>query len=230
MLVTGFILGLMSSLHCVGMCGPLVLALPGSNKPPLRRWLNRINYHLGRSIVYGIMGALAGFIGSGLELFTMQRSVALTGGVIMILLALLPKLSRKIGLPKRLAGEVSSLRSSMLKALTMNKDYAWFGLGGLNAFLPCGPLYIALAGALAMGTWAGGAVFMFLFGMATSMSLLVLQGLKDRVRLPNVSPALIFQAATMIIGVLMILRGLDLGIPYVSPSFDLSAGTVDGCH
>ena len=226
----GIALGLVTGLHCVGMCGPLVLALPGKNQTPLRRWSNRLHYHLGRSTVYAILGAVAGSIGQGIELFTWQRSVAIAGGILMMVFALVPRITHRLSVPAPLRKPIDEARSSLFRGLSNNHLGTWLGLGALNGMLPCGPLYIGLAGALATGTWAGGAVFMFLFGMGTAAALSALQAIRDRV-LPNSKHfSKILMYTTAIVGILLVLRGMDLGIPFISPSQTIAMGTAAGCH
>ena len=226
----GITLGLVTGLHCVGMCGPLVLALPGRNLSPIRRWGNRLNYHLGRSFVYAALGSIAGSIGQGIELFTWQRSVAIAGGTLMVIFALVPRITHRISVPAPLRKPIDEARTSLFRSLEKNRLSTWLGLGALNGMLPCGPLYVGLAGALATGTWAGGAVFMFLFGMGTAVALSALQVIRDRV-LPNSKNfSKVLMYTTAIVGILLVLRGLDLGIPFLSPSHTIVMGTAAGCH
>lgn len=230
MIWAGLTLGLITGLHCVGMCGPIVLALPGKNQSVLRRWSNRFNYHLGRSMVYALLGGLAGAIGHGLELFTWQRSVAIAGGAVMILFALIPKIAHKLTLPDVLRKPLDETRTHLFRNMNRGHLFTWLGLGAVNGMLPCGPLYIALAGALAIGTWEGGALFMLLFGSGTAVALMTLHLLKDKLHKVTHRFAPVLPWATAIIGILLVLRGLDLGIPFLSPSQTVAMGTAGGCH
>lgn len=211
------------------MCGPLVLALPSKGQSSSQRWVNRLNYHLGRSLTYAILGGMAGFIGQGIELFTWQRSVALAGGCLMLLFVFIPKITRRWSTPEPLKQMIHKARSRMFRRLQSGSLFTWVGLGSLNGLLPCGPLYIAIAGALAVGTWAGGALFMFLFGIGTAASLLTLHFMKDRVVPLTHRFNFLLNWATAIVGVLLVLRGLDLGIPFISPSQTIAIGAA-GCH
>ncbi len=230
MIWAGFILGIISGLHCLGMCGPLVLALPGKNLPLVKRWGNRFNYHLGRSVTYAVLGGLVGVIGAGIELFTWQRSVAIVGGILMVLLVLLPGLTRKFKAGGTLAKEIHQARQSLYGRLRNSHWWAWTGLGALNGLLPCGPLYIALAGAFTTGTWAGGALFMMLFGAGTAVMLMFLHIVRDQLPATGNKMAVVLPWITAAVGVLLILRGLDLDIPFFSPSFNYAEGSSVKCH
>lgn len=229
MIWAGLTLGLLTGLHCVGMCGPIVLALPGKGQSRGQRWVNRFNYHLGRSLVYGLLGGLAGVIGHGIELFTWQRSVALAGGVLMLLFVFLPKLTRAWSMPQPLREPIDQARTKLFRSLRSGNTFTWTGLGALNGLLPCGPLYIALAGALAVGNWAGGALFMLLFGTGTAMALMALHFMRDRVQPFTQRFSKVLTWTTALVGLLLVLRGLDLGIPFLSPSQTIAIGTA-GCH
>lgn len=229
MIWTGLTLGLLSGLHCVGMCGPLVLALPTFDGKKGSRWVNMLNYHLGRGVMYATLGGLIGLVGQGIELFTFQRSVAVIGGIMMILLALLPALSNRIALPSSIAKEINALRQSMIVKLRGGNTFAWFGLGALNGMLPCGALYFALAAALTVGNWAGGALFMLLFASGTTLFLLSLQFIKNRFSTGMLKFQKYMPWAMALVGILLVLRGMDLGIPYLSPSHTIAMG-VQECH
>lgn len=230
MLWAALTLGLVTGLHCVGMCGPLVLALPGKGQSTARRWSNRLHYHLGRILVYGALGGFAGVIGHGIELFTWQRSVAIAGGGLMLVLAIVPRMTHGLKLPSPLRKSIDSARSSLFHNLNRGHLFTWLGLGAMNGLLPCGPLYIALAGALAAGTWEGGVLFMMVFGTGTSAALMGLYTMRDRMQPAANRFSRLLTWATALVGVLLVLRGLDLGIPFISPSHTIIMGSAGGCH
>lgn len=229
MIWAGLTLGLLTSLHCVGMCGPLLLALPGKGSAGIRHWVNRGNYHLGRSLVYTVLGAFAGIIGQGIELFTWQRAVALTGGFLMLLFIFMPRILHGWRFTTALRKPIQDLRGQVFQSLKQGHTFSWLGLGALNGLLPCGPLYIALAGAITMGTWQGGALFMLLFGVGTSSALLALHFVQDRTRTAITKRSSWLKWSTGIVAILLILRGLELGIPFISPMHTIAMGT-QGCH
>ncbi len=93
-----------------------------------------------------------------------------------------------------------------------------FFIGMLNGLLPCGLVYMAIAGAIGTGGVAEGSLYMILFGLGTIPMLLSISlagnimSIAVRKRINKLIPVLV-----VIVGVLFILRGLSLGIPYLSP-------------
>lgn len=219
MLFSGFVFGLMGSFHCVGMCGPIALMLPVDRSNRLRALWQTILYHLGRMTAYALIGLLFGFLGSGFKLFGMQQFLSIAMGVLMLLSVFIPALNfNTFHFSKSLFRWVGRLKSAMAKELKQKRNDTFLSIGFLNGFLPCGLVYMALMGAIAMGNAWTGALYMALFGLGTVplMSLAVYLGnfLKGRARerLQKIMPIFI-----VIIAILFILRGLGLGIPFLSP-------------
>lgn len=212
-------MGLVGSFHCVGMCGPIAVALPINNKSWLSRLLGTLSYNLGRAITYALLGAFFGLLGEGIQLGGFQRWVSISMGVIMILSVLFPVLFRNTKfLNKYIYGYVSRLKSLLGPLLNSRSTGSLFMIGLLNGLLPCGLVYVALAAAIATGSVTSGALFMFIFGIGTAPLLAVVtllgnvisSSLKSRIN--KLIPMVI-----IIIGTIFILRGLNLGIPYISP-------------
>ena len=222
---TAFILGLVGSLHCAGMCGPLALALPGAQNRTPSFLLGRAAYNLGRIVTYSALGIVFGLFGKTLLLAGVQRWVSISLGVVLIVGLFT---SRKLALWKPVTLLVEKLKGRMSKFLRQ-RSFASLGLLGLmNGLLPCGLVYVAAAGAIATGKIFSGAIYMAAFGAGTlPMMLAVSLGgklvpfslrLKLRVAIP---------VSVFLLGTLLILRGMSLGIPYISP--DLSGGATC-CH
>jgi sulfite exporter TauE/SafE len=225
-----FSMGLFGSLHCVGMCGPLALALPIGNLE--NKILARFLYNLGRILTYTMAGFLFGLFGKGLAIAGLQQIVSISLGII-ILLSLFVNLRlfqqfRPSAVIYRLAG---SLKASLRKLFTANSYPALLAIGLVNGLLPCGLIYLALAASISTGDPFKGAVFMFFFGVGTAPLMFVVSSissiLKDTslVRLKNVIPAVM-----LVVGVLLIVRGLNAGIPYLSPQINIESGIVHKCH
>ena len=221
MLLSGLILGFLGSLHCAGMCGPIAFVLPLDRKDPVRRFFQLMGYHLGRISSYAMIGLLFGLLGRGLFISGMQQRLSLVLGVLMVVAALVPVFStfrggRFLAPFYMLVGKVKAALGERLKDRSPGTLYT---LGVLNGFLPCGLVYMALFGAVAMGDALSGSAYMALFGAGTIplMSVAAYSGnflsVKIRNRLNRLIPFFV-----VIIGVLFILRGLGLGIPYLSPS------------
>lgn len=230
-MITAFILGFAGSLHCVGMCGPIVLALPGSaDKSRVHFWFGRLLYNGGRLITYILLGLLFGAVGQIISLAGFQSVLSIALGTIIILSLFLP-------LNKVLTTfSHSPLWKKTLGRLFVKKSFtALMGIGILNGFLPCGLVYTALAGAVASGDSLYGASFMALFGLGTLPALLVLAQIA-KISRPNWQNLIkrTLPAMAFILGILLILRGLSLGIPYVSPVLgDVSTGNelfIPQCH
>ena len=233
MIYTAFILGLTSSLHCVGMCGPIALALPGRGQALAQIAPGRMLYHLGRLTTYMMLGALVGVFGAGFSLAGYQQGLSIVLGVLLLVLALgtLSVESRFLSIPvvDRLMGR---LKRRMGRLLQRDSAPGMYNLGILNGFLPCGFVYLGLAGALATGDAWQSMAYMGLFGLGTwpAMVTLSLAGpfLSDRVRRAS-RPIML--GVTLAFASLLILRGLGLGIPYLSPEVMVEAGnTIVECH
>ena len=205
-LATALLTGLISSLHCVGMCGPLVAALPVGRLPAGQRWRAVGLYHTGRVITYATLGALAGTMSLGLHLLGWQRPLSVGCGV--VLLASVVGRKGSIG---RLhwPGLNRWLNQTVGKQLRRPAGAGFAGLGVVNGLLPCGFTYLALAGTLTTNTPLAGATYMLLFGMGTLPALLSVHGVAgwlstwERQRLNR-----LLSIATVGVAILLIGRGL----------------------
>jgi sulfite exporter TauE/SafE len=221
---TAFILGLAGSLHCAGMCGPLALALPALNRRTVVFVAGRMAYNLGRVATYCMLGLLFGLLGQAFSVAGLQQVLSIALGV-ALLLGLLLSLKHPATAVVRV---VDTLKRPMAKLLQKRSFTALAVLGLLNGLLPCGLVYVACAGAAATGNLLDGAGFMAAFGAGTIPMMLAISlsgslvPLRLRLRLTKAVPVTVGLLAT-----LLILRGLSLGIPYVSP--DLSGGHVSPC-
>lgn len=233
MLYSALVLGLLGSLHCLGMCGPIAFLLPVDRSNHYKSGMQVLIYHIGRLLAYGSMGAVFGLLGSGINLFGAQQKLSIIIGLLMILLALIPY--QKMG-GGQLNGffykSIAGLKNKLGKTLKRKTPDAFFSIGVLNGFLPCGLVYMALLGATAMADPLSGALYMAVFGLGTiplmSAAVYLARILKSsmRNRLRRLIPVFV-----VIIGVLFVLRGMGLGIPYVSPKpMNTMATTSMECH
>ena len=218
-LASALVLGLVGSLHCAAMCGPLALALPATGNTRSAFLLGRLAYHFGRLISYACLGAVSGLIGHSLVLAGLQRWVSLAAG-----LAILAGLggSARFGLKAPVVNGVLWLKSGFATLLRRRSLSALLCLGALNGLLPCGLVYAACAGGVAAGGFLDSIQYMVAFGLGTLPMMLgiglagnKMAGLSFRFRFQKVIPAFL-----LLLSALLILRGLSLGIPYLSP--DLS--------
>lgn len=222
---TALLLRLLGGVHCAGMCGPLMLALPRPSGSTARFVIGRIAYQLGRVPTYCLLGFGFGLLGTGFAMAGVQRFASITLGVALLagLLA-----SRKLLLAAPLMRLVSRLKTAMSSLLARRSLASQTLLGSLNGLLPCGLVYVACAGATATGSLPGAVGYMALFGLGT---LPVMLGISLSGHLLPASFRLqlarLIPAGVVLVATLLILRGLSLGIPYVSP--DLSAGPTGDC-
>ncbi|MDT7827449.1 sulfite exporter TauE/SafE family protein [Pricia sp. S334] len=219
MLPSAIILGLMGSLHCVGMCGPIAFMLPVDRSNNLKKFGQVFLYHFGRLMAYGIIGLVFGLLGKGLYVFGMQQNLSIAIGFLMILIVLIPyKTLNRYNLSKPVYKIISKVKNRLGKELKKKTSDTFLTIGFLNGFLPCGLVYMALFGAIAMGGALQGSLYMMLFGLGTiplmTAAIYFSSVLKGGLR-RNVQK--LIPVFVVCIGLLFILRGLGLGIPYVSP-------------
>lgn len=225
-LLAAFTIGLLGSLHCVGMCGPIALALPVPGKGIAGRLVAAVVYNLGRATTYALLGVALGGIGRAVSLAGFQQAFSIGLGIFILLLVLIPTImARMVHPPRFYTRVVNKLQVAMGNELRKHGIYSLFVIGLLNGLLPCGFVYIALAGAAATGNWYTGAAYMALFGLGTLPLMTGLILAKNQIRLSirkSLSKAMPYAMA--VIGALFILRGMNLGIPYVSPKAKPIAG------
>ncbi|WP_417886589.1 sulfite exporter TauE/SafE family protein [Zunongwangia sp.] len=233
MLVSALLLGLLGSFHCVGMCGPIAFLLPLNRANKWLMYFQLFLYHLGRIISYAFIGLLFGLLGRGLHLFAAQQKLSIGIGVFMVLIVLLSfgtKKFQKLGSPfYRIISKIKSKIGANLKKQTPD---TFLSIGLLNGFLPCGLVYMGVLGAIAQANAAYGSLYMVFFGFGTIplMTITVALGnwigVNTRNKIRKFIPVFV-----MLTGILFILRGAGLGIPYVSPkvSDDKVNATIE-CH
>ncbi len=229
-LITPFTIGLIGSMHCIGMCGPIAIALPIRNKTGFKRALGIGLYNFGRVTTYALIGALFGILGKSFYLAGIQRQVSVILGLIILLSLLLPySFSQK---NKVLAWWNKTFRNfyNEIAVLLKNSSFiSLFIIGIINGFLPCGLVYLALAGALAQTEIIDGSLFMIFFGLGTVPAMYSIAWvskyitLKTRNRIRKASPILIGFFA-----LLLIFRGLNLGV-FLSPRIDAVGAFIQSC-
>ena len=220
MLISALILGVLGGFHCIGMCGPIAFVLPLDRSGKIKTSYQIFLYHFGRLLSYSIIGFLFGLLGRGLYLAGFQQRLSILMGVIMILIVVIPaRVFNKYNFSKPLYIIIGKVKHNLGLYLNKKSNKSLFLIGFFNGFLPCGLVYIALIGAISTGNVYLGALYMFIFGLGTipMMTGAIYLGnfvnLSIRNKIQKIIPILV-----IIIGLLFILRGLGLGIPYFSPS------------
>jgi sulfite exporter TauE/SafE len=230
-LLTGFLLGTISSFHCVGMCGPLALALPVQNDSGLHKSLSLLLYHFGRIMVYAILGLLFGLAGRGLYLAGIQQWFSIGLGLFMLIFLAQYFGVRIFSQPHQIYKFNQSIQKLVMRLWKSPSRGSFVLMGMANGLLPCGMVYLAVAGALNVSHVSSGVLFMVMFGLGTLPPLFALSffgsliKLSMRNRIRQITP---FIVGTM--AVILILRGLNLGIPFISPMLGGVRSPAVICH
>jgi sulfite exporter TauE/SafE len=227
--LSAFITGLISSMHCASMCGPIAFALPKTGNGLQGIAIGRLLYNFGRITTYAFLGLAFGLFGQGLKFAGFQQSVSIMAGVFMLAGALTAIFKKK---PVGSGYLFKFLSSKFIKKLFNGKDQkSLFGIGLINGFLPCGFVYFALIGAsVTQHAWHG-ALYMALFGVGTLplMYIISMAGHIVAISVRNKFNRLIPYLA-ILMGFFFIVRGLNLGIPYVSPKINIKKPTTEICE
>lgn len=212
-----FFTGLFGSIHCIGMCGPLAFAIPFTGR---QKWLlvwDKLIYQFGRILAYSSLGMLTGLIGRQLWLFDMQQGVSVISGS-LILLAAGSRLFKHSFTRHSYFNILPGLVNKLI-VYAVKQRAGHFFIGILNGFLPCGFVYLALAGAVNMQSVQASVQYMFWFGLGTLPLMLAatlsagMLSVNLRNRLNKIVPYFM-----ICLGVWFVMRGLALNIPYVSPA------------
>ncbi|MGZ3918718.1 MAG: sulfite exporter TauE/SafE family protein [Bacteroidia bacterium] len=231
-IVAAISLGLLGSFHCIGMCGPIALALPVHQATVFRKVVAILLYNSGRIITYSLLGLLFGIIGQGFAVFGLQQVLSVSLGTLILLSIILPKkFVSRFSVTNKLSYLFGKLKSGLSNLFSKRNLFSLFSIGILNGLLPCGLVYMAIAGAVATGKMADSVLFMAFFGLGTVPVMLSLSwfsnlvSMKFRNGITRTMPYLV-----SVMAILMILRGLNLGIPYISPSYHQDDKTVSCCE
>jgi sulfite exporter TauE/SafE len=226
-----FMIGIVGSFHCVGMCGPLALALPVNNNSFASKITGAFLYNTGRVVTYAVFGLIFGLIGQTAALFGFQQWLSIGAGALILLFIIMPKKYKiQSTAANYTTGSFSRLRSALAGLFTQKNNASLFVIGLLNGLLPCGLVYMAVAGAIGTGDVGSSILFMAAFGLGTLPVMWSIAffgnyvGLGLRQKIRKAYPYMMGLMAC-----LLILRGMGLGIPYVSPEMDVQKKEVHGC-
>ena len=228
---TAFTIGLLGSLHCIGMCGPIALSLPYGGAGRLAAAGNGLLYNLGRTFTYVLIGSLFGLLGKGIFLAGYQSALSISMGVLMLILAFFSTdLESRIARLSFLQKPLFRLKSALGNLIRAKFHTSFLGIGMLNGLLPCGLVYMAVVGAVSTGSVWKGAAYMGLFGLGTIPLMLFTSlagnwiGVKVRRRIRAVLPFML-----ALIAVLLIFRGLNFDLPRGLELWE-DAADVPMCH
>ena len=217
--VSGFIMGIFGSFHCLGMCGPIALAVPPRNDKKNFVAFDSIIYNIGRISTYTILGLLIGLIGTSINIAEYQRVISIATGIALLVVVFFPKYLKPEFMKLKFINIISSNFKILFGKVIGKKTLSsLFLLGILNGMLPCGLVYVALTASLATGSIQGSLLFMLFFGLGTIPMMASVFFLKSivsvdiRRKLNRLIPV-----GIAIVAFLLILRGMSLGIPMISP-------------
>jgi sulfite exporter TauE/SafE len=230
LIIAAFTIGLLGSFHCVGMCGPLALSLPLNSDSFWSKFSGALLYNIGRIVTYATFGLVFGTIGKSVSFFGYQQWLSIAMGIFIIFFVVVPKRFSSFNNNNIVIKFLENLRTALAKLFTKDNHFSLFSIGLLNGLLPCGLVYMAAAGAIATGDILKSVVFMSFFGLGTLPIMWSVAffgnyiGISIRQKIRTVYPYLM-----TIMACLLILRGMGLGIPYVSPLVEKEKQVVQGC-
>jgi uncharacterized protein len=168
-------MGLISSFHCVGMCGPIALALPIHTGTRAQQAARVLAYNAGRALTYATFGIIIGSIGASLAWLGVLRYASVGAGLAMLAYVCWPaRLGKRLHMPLFWQETVGRIRHKMGIYLKRKDLPGILLLGMLNGAVPCGMVYMALLSSVATGSTWGGGLFMGLFGIGTMPAMFAL--------------------------------------------------------
>jgi len=224
--LSALVLGLAGSLHCISMCGPLAAIIPMGKSP--RTSLTHFYYHTGRVSTYALLGLFSGSLGFAFNQSGLQQFISIFFGVVLIAAYLARK--KLVVLPPVLS-TFKFLQKTTAIFLRQPNAESMFVAGMLNGLLPCGLVYTSMAAASLLASPGASAVYMLIFGLGTIPALFLVSTASHKLKTPTqrLNWAKITPLFTLVAGGFLIIRGMALGIPYVSPSIPEEFGAAPIC-
>lgn len=212
MFFTAFLMGLVGSLHCVGMCGPLTLLLPQDQKISFKYVLGRSFYNLGRMFTYASLGLMIGLLGQQSTFFISLKVISVVLGIALIGFVVIPqRWFNASGIMARFTGK---LKSSIKRTFELSYLGGQLSFGIINGLLPCGLVYAALSGAFLTLDPFLGAGFMVFFGLGTIPLMLTVSLSAGYIKkLLGKHSLKIISATYLLIGSWLIIRGFIFDTP-----------------
>lgn len=213
------------------MCGPLALSLPVQQLSRTRQFLAIGAYHTGRITTYAAAGAFFGVLGHGIWLSGFQQGFSISLGVLILFILITDRLRRNTGQPALLKKTFAGLQSFIYRLWQSPSRTKFVLMGMANGLLPCGMVYLAIAAAVSTTHITHAIAFMIFFGLGTLPFLATLSYFGQHFSLlfrSRIKKAIPFFIASM--AALLILRGLGLGIPFVSPILPAHPAQAISCH
>ncbi len=226
-----FSIGFLGSFHCIGMCGPIAMALPLNRSSVWKKYSGMVVYNAGRIFTYAFIGAVFGLLGQGIRIAGFQQALSITIGVLLIISAFIPKLLDNIRFSGKIGLFLSRMQARMSRLFKQQSYDALFSIGFLNGFLPCGLVYMAIGSSMAQNSLTESILFMIFFGLGTMPMMIFASELGGiisigfRNKIKRFIPVFIG-----VVGLFFVLRGLNLNIPYISPKINVERPFVEQCE
>ena len=221
-IATGFLLGLTANFHCLGMCGPIALMIPLDRTSNWTITFGLIQYHLGRIFVYAMFGAILGVVGLTMQFIGWLQWLSIAAGILLILLAWKNVLRFTSKTSTGLGWMFNKLQKVRSAALRSKSPLKLFALGAVNGFLPCGMIYAALVNAVLAGDFVTSGLAMVSFGIGTLPVLIAVSFFGSKFKsFKSAQWSKAMPYFLTVLGLLIVLRGMNLGIKYISPKVSI---------
>lgn len=209
MLWTALILGFLGSAHCIVMCGPIAMMVPGAKGK--HKITAALLYNGGKILSYVLIGLFFGLATAFVTSFKIQSIITIVGGTIILLLAFTPALlnfAEKRGF--QLFNSLINFKNRMSQSLDKNRLEYGLYIGFLNGFIPCGLVYVAAIGAIIQPNLIDTILYMVFFGLGTLpvMSFIIMTSsmLKSKFKLHSNK---IKFAGLLLVGCFMLWKGIS---------------------
>jgi len=207
------------------------MALPLQNFFKIQKLISILLYQFGRIITYSSLGLIFGLAGRKIYLAGFQQWFSIVMGLLMLFLVIQYWIFKKSMHPGFLSLFYYTVQKVMTKILKTRGTATFLVFGMANGFLPCGMVYIALAGALVTTRVEYSVLFMTMFGLGTLPAMVAVSwfgqffSLSLRNSFRKIVPVFI-----SVMAIILILRGMNLGIPFISPVLQSAQGTTITCQ
>ena len=216
----------MTSVHCVGMCGPIACGLSSMPSTETQRLLGMTSYHGARLFSYGLIGAVCGSLGQQpLKWFFDSPAALLPWVLVLVFLIFGFGLEKKLPRPPALLKWTAKLRFRVGKMSPVRSGLA---LGFLTPLLPCGPLYLLFGASLLSGSAIRGAEFALAFGLGTVPLLWLAQ--QQLRRLGQRFNLVTIQRSLAILTACLLAFRLWGTLPFIEPAAEKKSDLPSCCH
>lgn len=227
--ILGLTIGFLGSWHCLGMCGPLAMALPYRDSGMWARGIKSLLYSSGRTISYVALGLVFGLISEHFLIVEWQRTLSIVLGVIVLFFLFFPYFYHKFTLSVDNTFFVARVKRGVVQQFKRRGLLSFLVAGMLNGWIPCAMVYMAAVIALGSNSTLDAVYIMLGFGMGTWPAMIFLSLLRSLVRVPQFSFKVLSAPLMVVFGVLMIWRGIVAEMPNIEPMGPLNPASLTIC-